>query len=235
MPDPYPLFLQGGLAARPIEKVGRFVHAALDAGDGRRAAWVTPQGFNYGDFGQVHNRGPRLLELRNQLYQAAVYGARGFLWYTYGQVANYPDLDLGIRWLSREVADLRPYLLAPLQEVEIAVEADHPEHLHAALRRVGSQALVIVVSTATAAQEVALRLPELAGDLQVVSEGRTVAAPGGVLRDHFDVSDTHLYATDPIEVRFDAPVTTAALRLLVTGNRAGQDATVVYEVEAYAE
>ena len=75
----------------------------------------------------------------------------------------------------------------------------------------------------------------LAGDLQVVSEGRTVAAPGGVLRDHFDVYDTHLYATDPIEVRFDAPVTTAALRLLVTGNRAGQDATVVYEVEAYAE
>ncbi|MEW6751122.1 MAG: discoidin domain-containing protein [Candidatus Latescibacterota bacterium] len=214
MPDPYPLFLQGGLAAEPLEKVGRFLRAAMEAGGGRQPVWVTPQGFNYGDYGQQNNRAPRLLELRNQLYQAAVYGARGFLWYTYSQVSSYPDLDIGMCWLSREVADLGPYLLAPVEAAQIEVEAAHPEHVHAALRTAGGHRALIVVSTDTVAQDVALRVPALAGTdlLHVVSEGRTVEVDAGTVRDGFDVYQTHIYATDPVLAsRPNIAVPTAAI------------------------
>ena len=77
MPDPYPCFLKGGLAAAPIEKTRQFMLAIKDATGGRKPAWVTPQGFNYGDYGRAGNRGPTLTELRNQNYQAVVYGAKG--------------------------------------------------------------------------------------------------------------------------------------------------------------
>jgi len=199
MPDPYPLFLQDGLAARPLEKVGRFMRAARDAGGGRLATWITPQGFNYGDYGQENNRCPRFLELRNQLYQAAVYGARGFLWYTYSQVPNYPDLDIGMRWLSREVADLKPYLLAPLSSLPLDVQAPRAAHLHTSLRHSGSHLVLLAVSTATEGQEVAIRLPPSvrATSLHVVSENRSVPVEDGVLRDRFELYETHIYTTDP--------------------------------------
>lgn len=199
MPDPYPLFLQGGLAARPLDKVGRFIGASMDAGRGRQAAWITPQGFNYGDYGQENNRGPNLVELRNQLYQAAVYGARGFLWYTYSQALNYPDLDIGMRWLSREVADLKPYLLAPIAEAGIGVGSRQIQHLHTSLRRVGDHLTLIAVSTATEGREVTLRVPEFADlrQVHVVSENRTIPIDDGVLTDRFAVYETHIYTTDP--------------------------------------
>ena len=48
MPDPYPCFLRGGLAAQPIEKTSKFIKACQEASQGRKAVWITPQAFNYG-------------------------------------------------------------------------------------------------------------------------------------------------------------------------------------------
>ena len=200
MPDPYPLFIRGGLAAQPLEKVSRFVRTARQASGGRQAVWVTPQAFNYGDYGRENNRSPRLVELRNMLYQAAAAGARGFLWYTYSQVTNYPDLDIGMRWLSREVADLQPYLLAPdADDVRLEVAASQPDHLHAAVRRHGPHLLLIAVSTATEPQEArfALQPAPAVPLLHVVSERRQVPVADGAWADRFEVYDTHLYTTDP--------------------------------------
>jgi len=219
------------------------MQAVADAGGGRLASWITPQGFNYGDYGQENNRAPRLLELRNQVYQAAVYGARGFLWYTYSQVPNYPDLDIGMRWLSREIAELKPYLLAPFEEAEITVEAELPEHIHATLRHVGAQRLLIVTSTATTEQEVTLRVPELqqVRALHVVSESRTVAASQGMLRDRFDTYATHIYATDStLGERGDLTVPTAAIARANAarhkpGNLAFEDSGVRVEVSSESQ
>ncbi|MCC6487760.1 MAG: hypothetical protein IT364_09690, partial [Candidatus Hydrogenedentes bacterium] len=79
MPDPYPCFVKGGIAAVPIQKVSEFMRAACDAAQGRRALWITPQAFNYGDYGRENNRAPTFTELRNMTYQAVVEGTTGFL------------------------------------------------------------------------------------------------------------------------------------------------------------
>lgn len=196
MPDPYPLFLQGKLAARGIERTSEFIKACVEASGGRKAVWVTPQAFNYGDYGRDENRAPNLVELRNQCYQAAVYGAKGFLWYTYSQASNYPSLGLGMDFLCREALDLQDTILAPDAEDEVTVEADQPGQMHVAVRRAGDQLYIIAVSTATEPQQATIKLAGLPARLHVVSEGRSVDTAGAAISDRFDTYATHIYTTD---------------------------------------
>jgi len=195
MPDPYPCFLKGGLAAAPIEKTSQFMLAVKDATGGRKPAWVTPQAFNYGDYGRAGNRGPTLTELRNQNYQAVVYGAKGFLWYTYGQYRNYPDLYLGMPFLAREMADLKPAVLAEDMPAAVTVKAADPEHMHVSLRQVDGELTLFAVNTATEPQEATFTVKGAQANLFVVSEGRSVTLANGSFTDQFDVYATHVYST----------------------------------------
>ena len=199
MPDPYPLYIQDALAAQPIEKVSQFMEAATRASAGRLAVWITPQGFNYGDYGRENNRVPNFTELRNQVYQAVVEGTRGFLWYTYSQVSNYPSLDIGMRWLSREVADLKDFILVqPEPGSQVSVDAPQAVHIHTTLRRVGEEVVLIAVNTATQSQVVSIDVYGRFGDgpVHVLSERRRVEVEQGRLRDRFGIYETHIYTTD---------------------------------------
>jgi len=194
MPDPYPCFIKGGLAAQPIEKVSEFMKACQEASQGRKAVWVTPQGFNYGDYGRQGQRGPTLTELRNMAYQAVIHGAKGFLWYTFSQVGNYPELNLGMPFLAREVLALKEFVLAPEVPFDLQVKAPQREHVHASLRRVGEEWVLFAVNTATEAQTVEFSLPAEMGDpLFVISENRTAPVQNGRLTDDFALYATHLY------------------------------------------
>ncbi|MDH7571526.1 MAG: hypothetical protein QHJ73_18270, partial [Armatimonadota bacterium] len=180
MPDPYPCFLQGGLAAQPIEKVSAFIRACREASGGRKAIWITPQAFNYADYGRKGQRGPTFLELRNMASQAVVYGATGFLWYTYSHAGNYPHIGLGIPFLAREMQALRAFVLSPDVPDAVSAKAPQPEHLHFSLRRAGTEYLLVAVNTATQAQRATFNVPRpMARDLFVVSEGRRVPAASG--------------------------------------------------------
>ncbi|MBO4513223.1 MAG: carbohydrate binding family 9 domain-containing protein, partial [Victivallales bacterium] len=100
LPDIYPNFLVGGDAGKPITSITRSLSIAKNAGN--RVLWVTPQGFNYGDFGRTGQRGPNFVELRNMQYQSIVAGAKGFVWYVYCGSECYPDIIGGIAFLRKE-------------------------------------------------------------------------------------------------------------------------------------
>lgn len=195
MPDPYPCFLKGGLAASPIEKTSQFMLAIRDATSGRKPAWVTPQGFNYGDYGKAGNRGPNLTELRNQTYQAVVCGAKGFIWYTHSQYHNYPDLYLGMPFVSREIADLKDAVLADDVPQTVTVKAAKPEHMHVSLRKVGNELTLFAVNTATEPQEATFTVKGAPANLSVVSEGRKVSLAKGSFADQFGIYGSHVYST----------------------------------------
>ncbi len=242
MPDPYPCFIKGGLAAQPIEKTGEFIKACQEASRGRRGIWATPQAFNYGDYGRKNQRGPTLTELRNQLYQAVIYGAKGFLWYTHSQVNNYPDLWVGMPWLSFEVADLKSAILAdPAEEVKVAVDAPQPRHIHVSPRRVDGNLYLFVVNTATEPQEVRLTIAPAPGlrSLYVVSEQRNVPLTEGTqITDTFDTYETHIYTTDA-EVGGRASIAEAAEQIRTEtaalkkpGNLAYEDSGAEVEVSS---
>lgn len=196
MPDPYPCFLKGGLAASPLEKTSQFMKTISEATGGSKPAWVTPQGFNYGDYNRAGNRGPTLTEMRNQNYQAVAYGAKGFIWYTYGQCRNYPDLYLGMPFLAREMADLKPAVLADEVAGAVTVKARQPEHLHVSLRQIGGELTLFAVNTATEPQEATITVKGAPATLFVVSEGRKVSLAGGSFSDHFDTYGNHVYSTN---------------------------------------
>ena len=195
MPDPYPLFVRGGGAARGIRRVADFMEACREATGGRQAWWVTPQAFNYGDYGRANNRAPTFAELRNMCYQAVAHGAKGFLWYTWSHSRNYPDIGLGMPFLAQEVADLKEAILAPDAEAAVKCEAPNTEEMHWSLRRVGDDWTLFAVNTAEERQAVRFTLPSETGELTVVSEGRAIRPTAGVLADTFEPYAAHIYTT----------------------------------------
>lgn len=201
MPDPYAYFARDGLAEHPIERVSTFMQAVTDATGGRKAAWVTPQAFNFGD--PTLQRIPNFTELRNMMYQAVAHGCKGFLWYTYAheQPYTYPELAIGVPFLSREARDLRQAILAPDVANAVAVDCPQPGHMHVVMRRAGAHTYLIAVNTATTPQEVTFRLERAPETLYVVSEGREVDSGAGAFSDTFPVYGTRIYTTDPALAR----------------------------------
>ncbi len=196
MPDPYPLFIKGGLAAQDLGKTSRFIQKAVESSDGWRGTYVVPQAFNYGDYGRANNRAPNLTELRNQWWQAVVNGATGCAWYTYAHTRNYPDVGQGIPFVTRETRLLEPWVLALESSRPVAV-APAGAPVQAVLRTVAGQPLLIAVSCATAPVDAELTLPDqTTGRWYVVSEGRSVSIAGGRLRDRFGTYAVHLYTPD---------------------------------------
>ncbi|MCC6699113.1 MAG: hypothetical protein IT365_26045, partial [Candidatus Hydrogenedentes bacterium] len=200
MPDPYPCFVKGGLAAVPIEKVSEFMRAARDAAQGRRALWITPQAFNYGDYGRENNRAPTFTELRNMTYQAVVEGTKGFLYYLWGDSLSYMDLRVGMPFLAKEIADLKGAILAPDVVDAVQVEAPLKEDILCSARKTDEQVYVFAVNTAPEPQQVALALGEALGaveELHVVSEGRALTrGEDGRFSDAFGSYATHVYSTN---------------------------------------
>jgi hypothetical protein len=200
MPDPYPCFVKNGLAASPIEKVSEFMRAARDAAQGQRAMWITPQAFNYGDYGRENNRAPTFNELRNMTYQAVIEGTKGFLYYIWTDSRSYMDLRVGMPFLAREIADLKEAVLAPDAGDAVQVEAPSVEHIRCSARKVNEQVYVFAVNTAPEPQQVVLELGETLGpvaELHVVSEGRALTREeNGRYSDTFGPYATHIYSTN---------------------------------------
>lgn len=201
MPDPYPCFIRGKHAASPIEKVGAFMRACQDAGDGKKAAWITPQAFNYGDCGRLNNRAPNFAELRNMCFQAVVYGAKGFLWFTYSHCRNYTDIRVGMPFLAREVALLKPAVLAPTLANAVEIEAAQPKHLHVSARQAAGIVYIFAVNTATESQQVRLKpkWPKRPQRAHVVSEGRSIpVGDDGAFADQFGPYAAHVYTSSAL-------------------------------------
>jgi len=131
-------------------------------------------------------------------YQAAIGGAKGWLWYTFAHTQNYPSLGIGMPWLAREVLGLKAAILADNVPNAIEVHAELPAHLHACVRRAGGHRYVFMVNTATRAQQVSfrLKLPGSPNRLHVISEARTLVAENGLFKDRLELYQTHLYTTD---------------------------------------
>lgn len=192
MPDPYPCFLADGLAAQGIEKVGKFMQAV---GEINRAAWITPQAFNYGDYKAVNNRAPNLTELRNMQYQAVINGATGFCWYTYYHGRKYPEIYEGIALLGKELKMLKDVALSPQKCQRLSITGGNL--LSAAYYpQTNGADYIIVVNCAGAAVNATVTLPPGAPQKwYVVSEDRQVSATNGKISEKMGIYDVNIYST----------------------------------------
>ena len=197
MPDPYPLFLRNGYSPRGIEYTSRFFDAIRKIPGKSQATWITPQGFNYGDFGLHGNRAPTFDEIRNQQYQAVIGGAKGFVWYSRWYIQSYPNLITAVSFHTQEAHILKDAILSPSHASGVSVASPDDHMVLTSLRNVGEHQYIFVVNNATKPVDATLQLPEGSPTRwYVVSEGRVVDTPDGILNDHFDHYGVHIYTTD---------------------------------------
>ncbi|OGV48517.1 MAG: hypothetical protein A2017_16420 [Lentisphaerae bacterium GWF2_44_16] len=194
-PDPYPKFLENGLASLPIEKVGQFIENIFKAGKNRKIAWATPQGFNYGDYGTINNRAPDFRELRNMQYQAIIAGCTGFTWYTYNGSLCYPDCKDGIAFLCKEANVIRDIVLSPTKRINI--ETGDTSVKAAYYKNIAGNDWIIAVNNATTEKKAKLVLPEknTTEKWYVLSEGRSIEVKNGTIEHKFGIYDTEIYTT----------------------------------------
>jgi len=226
MPDPYPLFLSGGHAVRPIGKVSEFLAAVHEATGRRKPAWITPQAFRSS---HKKNRAPNFTELRNMTYQALARNVKGFLWYTYRTTKNFPEVGTGMPHIVKEVTAIKEAVLAPPADVEIKISPETAQ-IQCGMRRVDDWVYLFAVNTATEPADVTFTVSGLKGaSLLVGSEGREVAVADGTFTDRFELYDAHLYTNDPCvkslkpitEIKKEIAAAVAALKK--PGNLAFQD------------
>jgi hypothetical protein len=200
VPDPYVLPVKNGGLEREMGYVATFMTAAQEAGKGRKLIGLTPQVFNYGDAGQHNGRAPTFTEQRAMQYLGIVHGARMFNYYIYQGIKGYPDLELGVPLLMREIRALTPALLegSPLAEVSSSDPA-----VQAAAWKFKGQLWLIACNTSPKTVAARLTAPGAAGELRVVSESRELPAASGRLTDAFAPYATHIYTTDP---EFRSPI-----------------------------
>lgn len=151
------------------------------------------QGFNYGDYGAVNNRIPNYLEYRNQNLVALICGARGTIQFN-RMVAHYPELYLGMPYLTKELAWLEPILSAPDSKLTAHADSDRVKLL---LKEYAGQVYLLAGNADNEARDVKLTLPRPLGKLNVISEARSVTTQGETLTDHFGPWECHLYTTAP--------------------------------------
>ena len=195
---PYPVALKGK-PINDLKPVTSFVEGAVaffaDAPHKQTVAYLH-QGFNYGDYGAVNNRIPNYLEYRNQNLLALICGARGTIQFN-RMVAHYPELYLGMPYLTKELAALEPIMTAPAPPTPPTSDSDQVKLL---AKVYAGHLYVLACNADLAAREVKLTLPgvaKLGKQLQVVSEGRTVALQGEAWTDSFGPYECHIYTTAP--------------------------------------
>ncbi len=172
-PDPYPLFLEGGSSSRPMERVGLFLDEIVTGKESFRARWLTPQGFNYGNYNAEGNRGPTAREMRLQQIIGLIHGVSGISWYTEYLIWDEPGAFASLPYLSQEFHALFPLLVR--QPVE---RLDAGEGWAAALSHRDEESILLVANLLYHEREVTIRDPRLAGVEQWSRLGSAEKIPG---------------------------------------------------------
>lgn len=196
MPDPYPSFLKNAGWQTP-DYTTRLVEEAVRCSRGRKPVWALLQGSDFSHFGRSNNRAPSFVDLRNQMYQAAIAGAKGFFWYCRPWIEH--SVEIGLSYLAKEAQLLRRAILAPESSHRfIAVTgADERGNVHLSSRQVGKDTYFLVVNGSDNEKNIAFKLNGM-GDhrLFAVAERREVGVESGEFADSFKPYDTHIYTTD---------------------------------------
>ena len=191
MADPYPTFAKGGYAIRGMEHISRFSEA-IDEHKGK-GHWMTPQAFNYQDFGASNNRAPNFVELRCQQYKLFVGGSTGTIWWVHYNAQKYPACEYGVRYLAKEVGLLKAVVE---QNWRRKILKTSSKSLNAAwYKNINGHDYIIAVNMQVAGINAKITLP-VNKTWYVMSENRKVQSNGKFLQDKFGMYEVHIYTTN---------------------------------------
>lgn len=193
-------FIEGAVAyfaARPHKQTMAYLH----------------QGFNYGDYGAVNHRIPTYQEFRNQNLLAIICGARGTIQFN-RMVAHYPELSIGMPYITRELAALAGVFASAPAPAEPRTDSATARLL---LKEHEGQLWLFACNADLTVREIAFEVPGMNGPLGVVSEGRQIPAAGGRWRDRFGPFECRIYTTAKVP---DLPTVAAVTAEIAAANAA---------------
>ena len=126
-------------------------------------------------------------------YLGIVHGCRMFNYFIYRGMKGYPDLELGVPPLMREIRALAPAILEGSPVPKIA--SSNPA-VHVAAWNLNGQLFVIACNTLPKTVLSQINVAGIAGEVQVISESRRLPVASGRLADAFAPYATHVYTTD---------------------------------------
>lgn len=190
MPDIYPNFIIGGDAGKPISNV--YYQMKDSAGVNSRIQWVTPQAFNWGDFGRAGQRMPNFTELRNMHYQGLLAGATGFCWYSFADLDSEPEVYLGLAQLLKEARILKDIWFNGYRKQMLSTGS--PDVLAASYPGNNGRNYIVVVNCATAARKITL--PAAGKKYFAAGEKQSFTPVKGKLTDELKKYQVRVYLTD---------------------------------------
>lgn len=191
VPHPYPT-IRSDVRINDAQKLLEIQDAYLRATHGQKAVGFTHQGFNYGDV-RLGQRMPSYYELRNQNLLALTAGATILLQYQAAWAyVGYPEQDIGFPLLARELEFLGPAVAAAQSKLAVTTA----EKSVRTLLKSGADGRewLFVANASSDERPITVKADGWhPPKLHVLSEGRTVEAPGGTLTDAFEPWEVHVY------------------------------------------
>lgn len=192
--DPYPFISAETDEWRNSEKVYRLVKDSLEVSDYRKPAWTMPSAFDWNQFRPDKKyRFPNFDDLRCQYFQAAIAGAKGFLWY-----ARYwiiPEVTLGLKYIALENEMMKNAIAASPSPDEFSLRPRNPA-IRTSCRKADGHVYLFTTNTSHEDQTYVMATGSDIKRLHVAGENRTVELRNGEFSDSFRCYGTHLYTND---------------------------------------
>ena len=151
------------------------------------------QGFNYGEY-VPGCRMPTYYELRNQNVLSLAGGGTFLMGFESSVLQTwYPEVTIGLDHMTREFAYLSRAVTAPTATNKVACASKDVVTL---LKKADDDLFLFVSNASNDPRNLRVTVEGLGErKLNVISEGRSVMARGGVISDSFDTWETHIYTT----------------------------------------
>jgi len=188
-----------------IKKVAEAVETAKLAVQNAKPVWIGIQSHNLEHYGLVDNgRYPTPEEEKAMVYLALVHGAKGILYYSYGDMRAWPnwaeesnELWNSIKTINSEINELSPILLSGdvEQDVNVSPALQNGEGIHALLKKYEDEWYLLTVNSENRDIEATFTVPTNWPQklISVYKEDRTIQIANNQFTDTFAGYEVHVY------------------------------------------
>jgi hypothetical protein len=146
---------------------------------------------------------PTPAQVRAEVWMSLIHGSRGLIYFAHEFKPKFVEAGLladgemakAVGAINAQVRELAPALNAPAEplaaDAVTSSNADVP--VACTVRQAGGKRHVFAVAMRDGETRVTFRVPGITGDVEVIGEGRSLAAKDGAFEDAFKGYEVHLY------------------------------------------
>ncbi|PWU07594.1 MAG: hypothetical protein C5B43_00090, partial [Verrucomicrobia bacterium] len=197
-------FIQEKEMDKSNDWMGHYLDVANKATSKKVTFWVGLQIYNNITESDEEIHFLTFTELRNIFYQAIIAGMKGFFWYDYSYVYNYPEIKLSADYIAKELFMLKEAILAPDARESVMVESFDKNAISFLLKNVNGTQYLFVINSGQKKQKVKFESSAFKNlnQLYILGENRVAKIKDNQFTDDFEPYATHVYSNKDHEGKF---------------------------------